>query len=306
MEGAAVAELAPGRRDRRRTRRRTARARRPASGSSRRSSASARFVVRPGPHRRAARPDRPLHLLAAPRRARRRGARARARPSTPCSSSTSAISPSWIVRATADGSAERSTRRASRCASATCSTSAVRVSGRDARLTWVPSERLLAEAGVEEWMGVPLWLARPAGTPCIQQASVERRRVAAGLTFRPLADTILGDARRGRACRRRRPHSRAGARAAQALDRAGRERRRPSRTSGRRGGCGPGRRRGGRRGRPSAAGRGRCRRPDGASARASPQRRSPRAPRRPGALARRLGPLPPSTKARTLSSTAAR
>ena len=57
------------------------------------------------------------------------------------------------------------------------------------RFTWVDSERLLAEE-VGPWMELPLWLplAEYAG---IQRASVERAR-AAGLTYRPLADTISG------------------------------------------------------------------------------------------------------------------
>jgi 2'-hydroxyisoflavone reductase len=61
------------------------------------------------------------------------------------------------------------------------------VSGSDATFTWVDSERLLA-GEVGPWMELPLWLplAEYAG---IQQASVERAR-AAGLSYRPLADTI--------------------------------------------------------------------------------------------------------------------
>ena len=35
-----------------------------------------------------------------------------------------------------------------------------RITGSDASFTWVPSETLLA-AGVEEWMGVPLWIVSP-------------------------------------------------------------------------------------------------------------------------------------------------
>jgi 2'-hydroxyisoflavone reductase len=60
-------------------------------------------------------------------------------------------------------------------------------SGSDSEFTWVASERLLAEE-VGPWMEMPLWLPIPeyAG---IQRASVERAR-AAGLTYRPLAETI--------------------------------------------------------------------------------------------------------------------
>jgi nucleoside-diphosphate-sugar epimerase len=58
----------------------------------------------------------------------------------------------------------------------------------DARLVWVPSE-WLAEQGVGEWMELPLW----TGPPTSEHAGLHRvsnaRAVAAGLTFRPLADT---------------------------------------------------------------------------------------------------------------------
>jgi len=49
----------------------------------------------------------------------------------------------------------------------------------------VPSERL-AEAGVEEWMELPLWIVDPAfaGMLCADN----RRAVQAGLTFRPLEE----------------------------------------------------------------------------------------------------------------------
>jgi len=61
------------------------------------------------------------------------------------------------------------------------------VSGSDARFTWVPSETLL-EAGVEEWMGVPLWIASP-GWDAANRVVVERA-IEAGLSFRPLPETI--------------------------------------------------------------------------------------------------------------------
>ena len=62
-----------------------------------------------------------------------------------------------------------------------------RVSESDATFSWIDSDVLLAEE-VGPWMELPLWLPLPeyAG---MQQASVERAR-AAGLVFRPLADTI--------------------------------------------------------------------------------------------------------------------
>jgi 2'-hydroxyisoflavone reductase len=62
-----------------------------------------------------------------------------------------------------------------------------RVTGSDPPLTWVASERLLAE-GVGPWMELPLWL--PGGEYAgMQRAPVDRAK-AAGLTFRPLTETI--------------------------------------------------------------------------------------------------------------------
>jgi 2'-hydroxyisoflavone reductase len=65
----------------------------------------------------------------------------------------------------------------------------LRVTGSDARFTWVPSDRLLAE-GVEEWMGIPLWIVSP-GWEAANRVVIDRA-VGAGLAFRPLSDTILG------------------------------------------------------------------------------------------------------------------
>ena len=62
-----------------------------------------------------------------------------------------------------------------------------RVTGSDAELVWVPSKRLLA-AGLEEWMGVPLWIASP-GWSAANRVDVSKAS-AAGLTFRPLEETI--------------------------------------------------------------------------------------------------------------------
>lgn len=61
--------------------------------------------------------------------------------------------------------------------------------GSDASFAWVPSDRLLA-AGVEEWMGVPLWIASRAWSAA--NRVVVAKAVASGLTFRPLGETILG------------------------------------------------------------------------------------------------------------------
>ncbi|HYN84352.1 MAG TPA: hypothetical protein VER32_03810 [Pyrinomonadaceae bacterium] len=67
-----------------------------------------------------------------------------------------------------------------------------RVSRSDARFTWVAEEFLL-EAGVEPWSELPLWL--PEGGEAgerfrhFQRVGVAKA-LAAGLTFRPLAETI--------------------------------------------------------------------------------------------------------------------
>jgi 2'-hydroxyisoflavone reductase len=61
------------------------------------------------------------------------------------------------------------------------------VAGSDAAFTWVP-DSFLAERDVGEWMELPLWIHDPdeAG---MHETDVSHA-LAAGLTFRPLADTI--------------------------------------------------------------------------------------------------------------------
>ncbi|WP_327064439.1 SDR family oxidoreductase [Kitasatospora sp. NBC_01302] len=72
------------------------------------------------------------------------------------------------------------------------------LAGARAETVWVPSERLLA-AGVDPWMGVPMWIADPA-CEAINRVDVSRA-LAAGLTLRPLArtlvDTLAWDTARG-------------------------------------------------------------------------------------------------------------
>jgi len=63
------------------------------------------------------------------------------------------------------------------------------VTGSDAVFTWVESSWLL-EAGVEEWTGVPLWIASP-GWEAANRVVVSRA-VEAGLVFRPLEETVRG------------------------------------------------------------------------------------------------------------------
>ncbi|MEK7324009.1 MAG: NAD-dependent epimerase/dehydratase family protein [Chloroflexota bacterium] len=57
------------------------------------------------------------------------------------------------------------------------------VSGSDARFVWVDGKFLL-DAGVQPWSELPLWLGGGDMTVSVNKA------IAAGLTFRPLADTI--------------------------------------------------------------------------------------------------------------------
>ena len=59
------------------------------------------------------------------------------------------------------------------------------VSASDAEMTWVPDAFLL-EHGVGEWMELPLWIADPAQSG----EAVVDRAIAAGLRFRPLAETV--------------------------------------------------------------------------------------------------------------------
>ena len=61
------------------------------------------------------------------------------------------------------------------------------VSGSDASFRWVP-DSLLQEHEVGEWMELPLWISDP-GSLGMLDADVSRA-LAAGLTFRPLEETI--------------------------------------------------------------------------------------------------------------------
>jgi nucleoside-diphosphate-sugar epimerase len=61
------------------------------------------------------------------------------------------------------------------------------VAGSDARFVWVDPEFLL-EHEVGQWMELPMWLREEAG---IHAADVSHA-IAAGLTFRPLGETVRG------------------------------------------------------------------------------------------------------------------
>ncbi|MBI4787089.1 MAG: NAD-dependent epimerase/dehydratase family protein [Chloroflexi bacterium] len=63
-----------------------------------------------------------------------------------------------------------------------------RVSGSDARITWV-DEQFLLDAGVGAWIEVPLWIPEKENEGGLMAINC-RKAIAAGLTFRPLADTI--------------------------------------------------------------------------------------------------------------------
>ena len=66
----------------------------------------------------------------------------------------------------------------------TCS----QISKKDVSFTWV-SEDFLIEHGVEDWSELPLWLSYKRKMPGFLQVDV-RKAIQAGLTFRPLAQTI--------------------------------------------------------------------------------------------------------------------
>ena len=57
----------------------------------------------------------------------------------------------------------------------------------DIKFTWVPSD-FLTSKGVSGWSNLPVWVPSEPGNEGWSRTSVERA-VAAGLTFRPLADT---------------------------------------------------------------------------------------------------------------------
>jgi 2'-hydroxyisoflavone reductase len=93
----------------------------------------------------------------------------------------------WIVRATAAGTSGTFNATGEPLPFSRLLDECRRVTQSDAEFVWVPSDKLLA-AGVEEWMGLPLWIA----SPDFQAVSrvVVAKALGAGLTFRPLAETI--------------------------------------------------------------------------------------------------------------------
>jgi 2'-hydroxyisoflavone reductase len=65
----------------------------------------------------------------------------------------------------------------------------VSVTGADAEITWVSPE-FLVESGVGPWMELPLWLVHP-DAEYADRVDV-RKALAAGLSFRPLEETVRG------------------------------------------------------------------------------------------------------------------
>ncbi len=63
------------------------------------------------------------------------------------------------------------------------------VAGSDAKFVFVDGEFLL-EHGVDEWMGLPLWIQDPEEVG-MHMTDISRA-IAEGLTFRPLAETVRG------------------------------------------------------------------------------------------------------------------
>ena len=61
--------------------------------------------------------------------------------------------------------------------------------GSDARFVWA-DERFLLDAGLSPWIEVPLWLVESDEINRYFQAVSVEKAVAAGLAFRPLADTV--------------------------------------------------------------------------------------------------------------------
>ena len=95
----------------------------------------------------------------------------------------------WIVRAAAEGLSGTYNATGETMRFGNLLEECRRTTESDARFTWVASDVLLAE-GVEEWMGVPLWIATD-GWQAANRVVVDRALMA-GLTFRPLGETVLG------------------------------------------------------------------------------------------------------------------
>jgi PNKP adenylyltransferase domain, C-terminal region len=94
----------------------------------------------------------------------------------------------WILRASGAGSAGVFNAAGRQMRFASFLEECGAVTGRSPELVWVSTRQLL-EAGADPWMGVPLWIGA-AGWEAANRVDATKA-VAAGLTFRPLFDTIL-------------------------------------------------------------------------------------------------------------------
>lgn len=93
----------------------------------------------------------------------------------------------WILRAASAGRAGIFNAAGRQMHFGTFLEECCAVTGRTPELVWVSTEQLLA-AGADPWMGVPLWIGTP-GWEAANRVDIAKA-VAAGLTFRPLSDTI--------------------------------------------------------------------------------------------------------------------
>jgi 2'-hydroxyisoflavone reductase len=95
----------------------------------------------------------------------------------------------WMVRLLEDGASGAFNATHPGVTWAELVESGTRVSGSDGRPVWIDPD-WLAEQGVGEWMELPLWLHDPEFVG-MKRADVSRA-LAAGLTFRPLDETVRG------------------------------------------------------------------------------------------------------------------
>jgi 2'-hydroxyisoflavone reductase len=95
----------------------------------------------------------------------------------------------WLVNLAENRSAGPFNATAPPLALADLLESCRRVSGSDATIRWVDEDFLL-EREVGQWMELPLWLAQSDPEWAHMQEADVSRAVAAGLTFRPLDDTV--------------------------------------------------------------------------------------------------------------------
>jgi 2'-hydroxyisoflavone reductase len=96
----------------------------------------------------------------------------------------------WILHACADGLAGPFNVTAPPLPIRTVVETCREVTGSEATFTYV-DEAFLLERGVGQWLELPLWVAAEPGWERFLETRVERA-LAAGLTLRPLAETVRG------------------------------------------------------------------------------------------------------------------